>query len=364
MSLPRATADADLTLVLTNVMSERVQSLAGLRGKIEELAMMQQEETERFVASMRSVFEKSRQSQSMSSPSVPRDHGLAAELEKERAERKKAVEIAMKFRQEGAKVMGELKHSLKHLQDEHAATSEENKYLRQQLAGKLPPSVPAVPPRCASDEKMQALVQLLEQQEEIIDKLNQKRRTAQRKLGEVTRERDALRKIDPGIPEGLLSEFRQSQRSPSSMPIARIRQLVEALLQRLHTEQAQRLHVEEQSAKIAAAQEEGLRRMESRLRELEGGTSSKGPVELAGHNHVDPPTALTPQLRVPQLTAVTAGSQRRENTNAPAAGQAPAGDKMPSLESQLQAVSSEFQDSLQQWQQVISQDAEFMPDSP
>uniref|UniRef100_A0A7S1QYI9 Uncharacterized protein n=1 Tax=Neobodo designis TaxID=312471 RepID=A0A7S1QYI9_NEODS len=335
-SLSRPSDDADLTTALSQVMTERVQSLAGLRGKIEELAALQQAETERFVSSMRSVFEKSRMSQSAASPAPSHDDEIYRALEKERAERMKAVEIATKFRREGAKVMSEMKQSLKALQDHQSSVEKENQQLRMQLRERSGGGGPA---------KAGELMALLEEQEKVIEQLQTRRRIAERKLSEVSKERDALRKIEPGVPESLVLEFRQTQSGITEMPNVRLRSLVAALLQRLHAEQAQRLHVEEQAAKIAAAQEEGLRRMEARIKDLESGTRPTEEVPSGG-------TETTPNLRVPKLTAVR---RPHSEVNPP---------QIPSLESQLQAVSTEFQDSLQQWQQVVSQDAEFMPDSP
>jgi hypothetical protein len=222
------------------------------------------------------------------------------------------------------------------------------------------------------------------------------------------------------------------------------------LVQKLGTEQRQRLRAEEQAASFAAAQDQRVHRLEARLKELEGGhvlttrgagggglaMSPRGPLHLLPHSprshdnvffpHKDErlaaplekleqqqevrPAAAAAPPTIPPLPIIVKGGFRQQQRplasgsaedavvhtvvvagSAPASdgGRAPSGASSEgpvilSLEEQLQAVSSEFQQSVELWQRSLlpedaalqgsratvvvgsssAADEEFLPDSP
>jgi hypothetical protein len=341
-SLSQVTSTLDETIA--SVMNERMESLAGLRSKIEELADLQQRESDRFLHAMRSVVTQSRATRDTISET---ETELTAALKRERDERARAVEIVTKFKSEGAAVMRTLKQKLQDLQVKHDQTAEENKRLRAEVqkwhhqalasgarSASGPPASAATPYHqrpsmgtSSSSEHAQiaTLTRLLEDQDTIVEELQDRRRGLERRLAEATRERDRLVNVEPvEVPRTLLDEFSRTEAlNAPHMPEERLRQLVQALLRRLKGEQIQRLRVEEQSARLASSQDQTIRRLEGRIRELE--SSAYAPMRTANgvgisaggdaagstpHSHV-----ASSALQLPKLTAVQLAHGPRFATN-------------------------------------------------
>jgi hypothetical protein len=328
----------NLDEAIASVMQERMHSLSTLRDKIEELADIQQKEADQFVESMRGVFEQSKVTRESLSET---EAELTTALAKEREERQRAVAIVTRFKSEGAVVMTKLKANLRDLQGRHQQTLEENKRLRAELAkwrdksfsnhttaaAPIAPAVvvsssthhhrsssPAVPrsvdPHAAA-QQIAALASLLEEQDHIVNELQERRRVLERQVVELTRERDRYLNMEPQeVPKTLLDEFRRSESFEGPlMPDARVRQLAQALLRRLKAEQIQRLRVEEQAAKITAAQDQGLRRLEKRVRELESGPSQSAS-SVVGGGH--------PASRGPQSPVIPTMNRHVASSSTPA----------------------------------------------
>lgn len=334
-------------------MAERMRLLSGLRNKIEtvldELASVSSSENVRLQQTLREAVEKSQLSMSSAA-----NGELLRALERERSERLRAVEIAKKFKTEGTAVMMELKQSLKEMQHRYQALLREK--------GNVPPAVQSADNR----ERVQVLTSLLDEQDVIVEQLQQRRHTLEGRVRQLERQVATLTNAQPAhVPSELLEEFARTETPHGgSMPASRLRSLVHALIARLKAEQVQRLQVEEQATQLTDAQNQGLRRMEERIRELEQrGPPPSGPATPADATR--PNLGGTDRcLAVPKLTgtqpvAVAAPAPRFGSHTAAEP------DSFPSLEERLQAVSNEFQASLRQWQTIVStENAEFLPDSP
>lgn len=316
-----------LDSVIADVFEARAASLANIKLRLRQIADIHETECEKFARDMHLLAE---QSQQVSCTSEATERELEIALAKEQAERARAVEIVATFKRDGSKVIAGLRATLLDVRAQLEAEIARNRVLSQKSECNAP-----------EKEKLSKLLMLLDQQDSIIAELHRDKQQLDAKVQELTFQRDQLLdadSVDDVLPP-LLSKFRRSEQGETTMTHTDMCILTRALIKKLKAEQIARLRVEEQAAKIAAAQEHSLRQLETRIKTLPKARPSPSvPVESS-----------SPPLTLPQLTAVAPRDTSRSHAH------------VPSLEEQLSSVSAEFHASLKQWQSALD-DTDFFPE--
>lgn len=447
MSTGTAANLTELEEVIVDVMGVRMQSLSDLRNRIEELSHLYKREEETFRKQMHFVLE---QSECVRNSNETREQYLEAALAKEKSERLKILHLMSQFKKEGAAVIQVMKESLRDVNAKWKVEVDRNAKLTQtlrkfQLGGDNGTSWRSGSDRSASAsqqgfpqqqgaaehnderlrEQIQMLTELVEEEDRIIVELQQRNKHLEHKVGVLTMQRDKLLDVDTQqvVTESFQSEYLQIQQTirscdarlqsePRDAPSeARkalqlkcdaLERFTKLLTQRLSVEQRQRLRVEEQSARITAAQDQLVTKLEDRVRELEGssrqgGQTPRRPVaasNVAGVSSSAMPTAAArgassssrQSASLPLTTeAVGADGSVQKNVVEPnecihagdddldflplprhddvsvappppaVADAAAVGSSVaiPSLEEQLAMVTKEFHDSVDEWNQSV-----------
>lgn len=330
---------ADLEDTIVEVLGVRMQSLVDLRQRVDQLGDLYRREEETFRYQMRQVLERSEE---VRVSNESREVELERALAKERADRTKVLELMSQFKREGAAVIQVMKESLHDATTKWKAELEKNAKLTAQLrrqgglvSGEGPTRsvsllgtdgsaaantvAPANQQQQHMQNRIEALTQLVQEEDSIIVALRSRNRALEQRVAVLTQQRDKLLEVDAdqcvmtGSLQGELYDVQQAVRrcdaallketggggtgsasSPSVVPTPKgFRLLAEKcdaldrysklLLQRLSIEQRQRLRVEEQSARIATAQDQLVHSLESRIKDLDRGGG--GAAAASGGNH-------------------------------------------------------------------------------
>lgn len=307
---------SELEDVISDVMRTRIQSLSDLRRRIEELSDLHRREEQTFVTAMHAVLH---QSQATREAQAEVEGGMEEALNRERQERRRAMELVEKFKSEGTMVMEGLKDALRDMQkkykDEQRRSSDLNRELeslRRRIGnsaatGDAQPVAPAPPRGSTSDsvarsKDVQTLSELLDESDAVITELEHRNRSLELKIQSLTDQRDKLldaewyqtnsvefsKEVQELLP--LMSAVNQGNAAAATVPgtAEHLARLSTLLLQHLRSEQRQRLRTEEQSARIAAGNDELLRKMENKAKDLEmklaDAMSSSAPQGGGGHH--------------------------------------------------------------------------------
>ncbi|CUG90082.1 Hypothetical protein, putative [Bodo saltans] len=333
---------ADLEDTIVEVLGVRMQSLVDLRQRVDQLGDLYRREEETFRHQMRQVLERSEE---VRVTNESREVELERALAKERADRTKVLELMSQFKKEGAAVIQVMKESLQEATTKWKAELEKNAkltaLLRRHGMDTSARSVSGNPSdgaamnlnvhnsnnnvsavsSAALQTRIEALTQLVQEEDSIIVALRSRNRALEQRVAVLTQQRDKLLEVDAdqcvvtGSLQGELYDIQQAVRrcdaaliketgasssspltSPSVVPTPKgFRLLAEKcealdrysklLLQRLSIEQRQRLRVEEQSARIASAQDQLVQSLESRIKDLGGGGVAIGGASAATPKH-------------------------------------------------------------------------------
>jgi hypothetical protein len=297
-----STAYSDLEEVVSDVMGIRLSSLHDLRKKIDELSRLQAEEEKSFKEAMQLVLEQSITAKEYQKEA---EEDYEVRLRKEKGERQKALEIMAQFKREGTSVMSQMKETLKEVQQKYKAELEKNAKLTAQLRrmeqqnrhvgtgnGSLLSGGEGSDDTLKLRTQVETLSQLLEEEDQVIVELQQRNRALEGKVKVLTEQREKLLEVeaqgslyaengdDDEEYKHLLHTIRTQDRQPLPSQVRKCHELIEnfkrltlILMQRLKSEQRQRLKVEEQATKMAAQQDDLLNRMEVKVKGLSSRSS-------------------------------------------------------------------------------------------
>ena len=401
---------------IADVMGARMSSLGDLRSKLEKLSELHRKEEDLFKSQVSSVLA---QSEVARVSQAEAEESWEAQLKLERVDRAKTLLMVSNFKKEGAAVIQSLKDSLKDVHAKWKAEVERNAKLTTQLR-KYEVGMPLrntaqhatlvdldkPPPMEASQERLQrkieTLTSLLEEEDSMIVELQKRNRELEgkvRQTGRALEDYDSL-SMNRNSAAGQSSEFSAlvkelrvfAQRPPPSTLIE-ARQQIESyrrfsslLMQSLHSEQRQRLLVEEQGTKMAEQQDQLITKLEQKVKDL---SSCTAPYNFTSEKMsptvvlrpIPPPAKATSSAmhgtklrtaevpREPKQPALVGLDHLIPDELNSTASQTSQKKCLPTLEEQLAAVTAEFQLSLKQWSAgsnvdagVLLEDHEFFPD--
>jgi hypothetical protein len=398
-------------------------TLTELRQKIDDLVVLQKNETDDFMSSMQHVLQQSHDARDAQREV---EHDFEVSLSREKAERDKAVTIMAKFRREGTAVMDQLKDALHSVQHKYRSELQRNDDLEaalhsaQRQRGAAGRATSPAPGSGEQHRKIEQLAMMLDDQDLLLTELQKRNGSLESRVQALTQQRDRL--MDNEVQQmqtsdftGRLAELMSAfTAAPESIDRDEAAALIRMLNQQLKAERLQRLRVEEQSGRMAAAQDQLVDKLETRIREhhqlaQQSSSNRNSPRAFRGSARGTPRQAVSDAPQVPRLSAATTprggtvatrtsneqypvespsripptsapsvpavppseprqqetigledvGEQHTNMADArrtpPRAGR-PASSTIPSLEDQLNAVSAEFQTSMKQWQDVVGGD--------
>lgn len=321
---------ADLEDTIVQVLGVRMQSMVDLRQRVDQLGELYRREEDTFRHQMRQVLELS---EDVRVSNESREVELERALAKERADRVKVLELMSQFKKEGAAVIHVMKESLRDATAKWKAELERNAKLTAQLrraggldgqggsAGNAQRSQSSASSSrwlvdsngaettqaSAMQTRIEALTQLVQEEDSVIVALRSRNRALEQRVAVLTQQRDKLLEVDGGqslIEESFQGELRDLPQVvrrcdaallkeggagannvfPPTPKVCRLladkcealERYTRLLLQRLSIEQRQRLRVEEQSARIASAQDQLVQSLETRIKDLDRSAGGSG----------------------------------------------------------------------------------------
>ncbi|RNF06669.1 uncharacterized protein Tco025E_07502 [Trypanosoma conorhini] len=397
----------ELEETIAEVMGVRMQSLNDLGARIEELSSINRQEEAAFRQQMADVLQ---QLETARANQLGTEKDYETLLKKERKERQAVMSLMQRFKTEGAEVINTMKESLKEARAKWKAEVELNAQLTAQLRQSqnkiMPRNSPNtndadMPTRNSGETtlytKIDILRRLLEEEDNIVVELQQRNKTLERKVYVLTQQRNRLLDLEAQHLETeefnteyntLLGTVRDFETIDKETPLERrvcvLTRFTKMLLQRLQSEQRQRLRVEEQTVRMASEHDQIVRALEARIKslELQRSTSAssyrhsvpyisdeltwdsglkKDRIEILPRSEEVVPTgnasfgqgALNPsradnETKLPLTPSVeVSGVKPHSEKSVPNDS---TGDSMhATLEAQLAAVTSDFQQSVAEW---------------
>ncbi|EKF32759.1 hypothetical protein MOQ_003386 [Trypanosoma cruzi marinkellei] len=292
---PRSGCSSSVTALeetIADVMGVRMQSLTDLGARIEELSSIHRQEEVAFRQQMDDVLQ---QLETARVNQLGTEQDYEALLKKERQERQTVISLMQRFKTEGAEVINTMKESLKAARTKWKAEVELNAQLTAQLrqyqmnimplettktdsAGNLKPGSN----ENALYTKVEILTRLLEEEDTIIVELQERNKALEKKVSVLTQQRNRLLDLEAQHLEteefnteysNLLSAVRGFETAEEGTPlegrVSVLTRFTKMLLQRLQSEQRQRLRVEEQAVRMASEHDQIVRALEARIKSLE-----------------------------------------------------------------------------------------------
>ena len=265
--------------LVNNTLKTRIQSMYDLRTRVEDLASMLGAEEEGFRESIGMLVEQNC-SQTERMQNLEEQVGAyETMLQSEEQEKSKAVEMVAAFKKEGEAIMKKLKEALR----EVTVKYESERGKREKLESDV-------------QDKLESYRQLLEQQEKVVVQLQERNQQLELKSKNAVKLVNDIKSAD-GFNQDyheIMSELKilDKATTPTSSrgtPLTatptgtafdelgniqhklRLKdQIIQMLYAKLKSEQTHRLETEEQAALMVAAEEETIRKLEERLRDVEG----------------------------------------------------------------------------------------------
>ncbi|EKG03582.1 hypothetical protein TCSYLVIO_005369 [Trypanosoma cruzi] len=292
---PRSGCSSSVTALeetIADVMGVRMQSLTDLGTRIEELSSIHRQEEVAFRQQMDDVLQQLETARVNQLGTVQDYEAL---LKKERQERQTVISLMQRFKTEGAEVINTMKESLKAARNKWKAEVELNAQLTAQLrqhqmnimpsevmktdvAGNLKPGSN----ENALYTKVEILTRLLEEEDTIIVELQERNKALEKKVSVLTQQRNRLLDLEAQHLEteefnteysNLLSAVRgfdtAEEKTTLEGRVCVLTRFTKMLLQRLQSEQRQRLRVEEQAVRMASEHDQIVRALEARIKSLE-----------------------------------------------------------------------------------------------
>lgn len=274
---PLTESIASVEASLNGVMEARMSSLNDFRRKIDELAELQRREALRFGATIRDALDTSAHARR---EQQHREEDWNALLRQGAEERDRALALAATLRREGTAAMNELKARVRALQ----ARCDDEAEARRRVAAQLAEAQE----RAAQASQVGPLLRLLEDNDAIIVELETRNKTLEARLadallgggrgptprsgrpGDAANTGGAGSDVLPRAHESAALVREALAADTTGNPLAdKCRRALAAVAAQLAAEKGQRLRIEEQAARMASAQDDLLRRMERRVKELE-----------------------------------------------------------------------------------------------
>eukprot|EP01059_Diplonema_ambulator_P013920 TRINITY_DN24630_c0_g1_i1.p1 TRINITY_DN24630_c0_g1~~TRINITY_DN24630_c0_g1_i1.p1 ORF type:complete len:408 (+),score=89.78 TRINITY_DN24630_c0_g1_i1:19-1242(+) len=327
------------------VIVSKLQNMGELRCRFEDLTEMQRSEEESLKETMAGLVRHAVEDEERVMVLEDQVAAYKRLLEQEEGEKLKALEMVAQFKQEGEQIIEKLKGSLKEMTEKYNAEHDRRVKVESEVAAKL-----------------DCYKQLLEQQEQVTrqfkDKnaqLEMKLKNAERLVGDITHH-DGLNKDYKGI----LSELKGFEKA--RQPIEEDRgiehklklqdQIIQMLYAKLKSEQTHRLETEEQAASMVAAEEDTIRKLEDKLREVEA-------EKERGTPRIGTPRAGNMFIGTPILTRGLESPSPDGARGVPIQRPPPA-----TLESQLAEVTKDFNQSLEMWSKKLRSPGVSSPNAP
>ncbi|ORC87381.1 uncharacterized protein TM35_000221800 [Trypanosoma theileri] len=412
---------------IADVMGIRMQSLADLGARIEELSALHRQEEEAFRNQVGGVLQ---QLEVARVTHMDVEHDYEALLKKERAERQAVMSLMQQFKNQGAELINTMKKSLQEAREKWKAEVERNAHLAAQLRhySKENTSLDSFKGdntiESVSDSKNKALytkietlTRLLEEEDAIIVELQQRNKSLEKKVAVLTQQRNRLLDLEAQHLEteefnteynNLLNQVRRSESNENEMTLEEkvnvLTRFTKMLLQRLQAEQRQRLRVEEQTVRMASEHDQLVRVLESRIKSVEGNKSvqvnSYYQNELYNGREENSDSVLRDEVNISLVNNSTIVEEENQTTEKERVGKEPecdnngytispnsitknnnilhpdqnktnksTGDSVHAvLEAQLTSLTSEFQQSISQWNTLTTnagkglREKDFYPD--
>ena len=353
----------NFTSMIADAVTEQMQSMADMRARIEELTALQAREEAAQREKWARIHHQSEQV--VRSAQEETEAYYEGQLQVERSGRLKAVELLQRFRSEGDAAMRKMRDALQDAQNKWREEAERNKALTTALAQAqqtpLPPSLDGTSSAQVSRlmEKVGILANLLEEEEAVVVELECRNKVLEHGMAAVLQERDRLTAaLNEATSESetldreygaVLEQLNRARESRQALgrgedakvlveslegQLKSLNQFTALLVKRLKNEQRQRLVSEEQSARVASAQETMIKKLEGRIKELQARRPAS-PIE-------------SPRGNVDRQRTPTSANTPRTSVSTPRAGSNTSGrvvtpQKDPSLDSQISVTVEEEQ---------------------
>eukprot|EP01064_Diplonema_japonicum_P013741 TRINITY_DN21298_c0_g1_i1.p1 TRINITY_DN21298_c0_g1~~TRINITY_DN21298_c0_g1_i1.p1 ORF type:complete len:425 (+),score=133.46 TRINITY_DN21298_c0_g1_i1:45-1319(+) len=346
MSHPRSRREGSVADA-NEMLNIKLESMGMLRGKFRDLTELQKNEEEGLKETMGELVRHAADEEEKVERLEDQLAAYKRLLHEEEKEKQQAVDMVSQFKREGELIMEKLKTALKDMTQKYEAEKARRTKVEAGVAGKL-----------------DSYRQLLEQQERVTVQFKEKNaqleiklHNAEKLVKDITRQ-DNLNQDYKGI----ISELKgvdksrvlspkptQQEADPERSVEHKLRlqeQIIQMLYAKLKSEQTHRLETEEQAASMVAAEEDTIRKLEDKLREVEADKERGTPRAAATprHHGFGTPRAMhsTPLL-----------SRGLESPSPPRNAFA---QKLvaSSLESQLAEVTKDFNQSLEMWSKRLN----------
>ncbi|RNF10976.1 hypothetical protein TraAM80_01242 [Trypanosoma rangeli] len=287
----------ELEETIADVMGIRMQSLTDLGLRIEELSSINRQEEAAFRQQMGDILQ---QLEAARVNQLGTENDYKALLQKERTERQSVMSLLQRFKTEGAEVINTMKESLREARAKWKAEVELNAQLTAQLRQSQKKNMPqnnlttndadrftAGSTENALYTKVEILTRLLEEEDAIVVELQQRNKTLEKKVSVLTQQRNRLLDLEAQHleTEEFNTEYKKllntvcgfetmDKETPLEGRVCVLTRFTKMLLQRLQSEQRQRLRVEEQTVRMASEHDQIVRALEARIKNLEPHKSS------------------------------------------------------------------------------------------